>query len=34
MHSGRGLHAFGKSQKPGLFEYADGIEYMEFLLAL
>jgi len=26
--------AFGKSQKPQLFDYADGIDVMEFLLAL
>ena len=26
--------AFGKSQKPQLFDYADGTDVMEFLLAL
>jgi len=26
--------AFGKSQEPGLFDYADGIDTMEFLLSL
>jgi hypothetical protein len=25
---------FGKAQQPGLFDYADGIDVMEFLLAL
>jgi hypothetical protein len=25
---------FGESQKPGLFSYADGIDTMQFLLAL
>ena len=25
---------FGKSQEPGLFDYADGIDTMEFLLSL
>jgi hypothetical protein len=26
--------AFGKSQQPGLFDYADGVDTMEFLLGL
>jgi len=25
---------FGKSQEPGLFDYADGIDTMQFLLSL
>ena len=31
---GEGLTAFGKTQQPGLFDYADGIDTMEFLLGL
>ena len=31
---GEGLTAFGKTQQPGLFDYADGIDVMEFLLRL
>jgi hypothetical protein len=31
---GENAVAFGKSQQPGLFDYADGIDTMEFLLGL
>ena len=31
---GEGLTAFGKTQQPGLFDYADGMDVMEFLLGL
>ncbi|MGN6296592.1 MAG: acyl-CoA reductase [Ginsengibacter sp.] len=31
---GENTVAFGKSQQPGLFDYADGIDTMEFLLGL
>ena len=31
---GEELTAFGKTQQPGLFEYADGMDVMEFLLGL
>jgi Acyl-CoA reductase (LuxC) len=32
--SGRKLTEFGQAQKPGLFDYADGVDVMEFLLSL
>ncbi len=32
--SRKNLIPFGKSQEPGLFDYADGIDTMEFLLSL
>lgn len=31
---GQGHTAFGEAQKPGLFDYADGIDTMQFLLTL
>ncbi|HSV11357.1 MAG TPA: hypothetical protein VLI68_11330, partial [Hanamia sp.] len=31
---GEGHIPFGKSQQPGLFDYADGIDTMQFLLSL
>lgn len=31
---GNGFVPFGESQKPGLFNYADGVDVMEFLLTL
>ena len=31
---GDGVIGFGKTQQPGLFDYADGTDVMEFLLAL
>ena len=32
--AGNGLTEFGKMQQPGLFDYADGVDTMEFLLGL
>ena len=32
--SGEGFMPFGAAQKPGLFDYADGIDTMQFLLSL
>lgn len=32
--TGKGLTAFGNTQQPGLFDYADGVDVMEFLLGL
>ncbi|HSN10442.1 MAG TPA: hypothetical protein VLS85_15485, partial [Hanamia sp.] len=31
---GKGHVPFGKAQKPGIFDYADGIDTIEFLLSL
>ena len=31
---GNGAIAFGEAQQPGLFDYADGKDTMEFLLGL
>jgi hypothetical protein len=31
---GYGHIPFGAAQKPGLFDYADGVDTMEFLLTL
>jgi len=31
---GKNFVPFGKSQEPGLFDYADGIDTMQFLLSL
>lgn len=31
---GEGFVPFGNSQKPGLFNYADGVDTMQFLLSL
>lgn len=31
---GEGQIPFGKSQEPGLFDYADGVDTMQFLLSL
>ena len=31
---GRGNIDFGKAQQPGLFDYADGVDTMQFLLTL
>ncbi|MGH2646567.1 MAG: acyl-CoA reductase [Ginsengibacter sp.] len=32
--AGKGLTVFGNTQQPGLFDYADGVDVMEFLLGL
>ena len=31
---GNGYIAFGEAQQPGLFDYADGVDAMQFLLTL